>query len=111
MKPIQTDEFITEFLNYPSYDNIRKIGSVVDGLKNSSRKVIYYCLKYNTPKPVKTAQFKAEVENKTQTHFSSNIISWSFILLSNSIFNFLAYHPLYFIFPLSIKTFKYGDVS
>lgn len=65
MKPIQTDEFINEFLNYPAYDNIRKIGSVIDGLKNSSRKVIYYCLKHNIPKPVKTAQFKAEVENKT----------------------------------------------
>lgn len=66
MKVIPTNDFIKEFQNYPSYDNIRKIASCIDGLKNSSRKVIYYSLTKNIQKPTKTAQFKADVENKTQ---------------------------------------------
>ena len=63
---ISTDQFINEFQDYPAYDNIRKIASVVDGLKNSSRKVVYYCLKTNFTKPVKTSQLKAKIEEDTQ---------------------------------------------
>lgn len=66
MKTVSAEHFIGEFKDYPAYDNVRKIASVVDGLKNSSRKVIYYCLKNNIPKPIKTSQFKAQVEQDTQ---------------------------------------------
>lgn len=60
------NEFVEQFRDYPAYDNIRKIASVVDGLKNSSRKVIYYCLLNNIPKPIKTSQIKSQIENATQ---------------------------------------------
>ena len=44
--------FNTRLVNYASYDNLRKIASCIDGLKNASRKVMYtvvigaavYCL-------------------------------------------------------------------
>lgn len=64
-RTVKAEEFIEDFKSYPAYDNIRKIASVVDGLKNSSRKVIYYCLKHNVPKPVKTSQIKSQIENAT----------------------------------------------
>lgn len=63
---VSSKDFIEQFRDYPAYDNIRKIASVVDGLKNSSRKVIYYCLKHNIPKPIKTSQIKSQIENETQ---------------------------------------------
>lgn len=65
-KEISSQEFIDTFRDYPAYDNIRKIASVVDGLKNSSRKVVYYCLKHNIPNPVKTSQIKSQIENETE---------------------------------------------
>lgn len=65
-RTVKAEEFIEDFKSYPAYDNIRKIASVVDGLKNSSRKVIYYCLKHQISKPVKTSQIKSQIENETQ---------------------------------------------
>jgi DNA topoisomerase-2 len=65
MKTVSAEHFINEFKDFPAYDNVRKIASVVDGLKNSSRKVIYYCLLTTINKPIKTSQFKAQVEQET----------------------------------------------
>lgn len=39
---VKIEEFLnTRLSNYASYDNLRKIGSYIDGLKNASRKVLY----------------------------------------------------------------------
>ena len=44
--PIQiTDFFNTDYCNFGSYDNYRKLASIVDGLKPSARKCIYIILK------------------------------------------------------------------
>ena len=37
-----TEFFNSEYVNYASYDNIRKIASLVDGQKNAARKVLWY---------------------------------------------------------------------
>ena len=37
--------FKHEYCDYASYDNYRKIGSCIDGLKPSSRKCIYSIIK------------------------------------------------------------------
>lgn len=42
-----SDFFKQDLVNYVVYDNVRKIASLVDGLKNSSRKVVYTALKKN----------------------------------------------------------------
>lgn len=40
--PVRIENFLNQRLsNYASYDNLRKIGSYIDGLKNASRKVLY----------------------------------------------------------------------
>ena len=44
---IKLSEFYnSDFVNYSSYDNLRKI-SQIDGLKNASRKIIYTLLEKN----------------------------------------------------------------
>ena len=42
-----TDFFKTDYVDYSSYDNLRKIASLVDGQKNSARKVLYTVLEKN----------------------------------------------------------------
>lgn len=61
-----TDFFNTEYVNYASYDNIRKIPSLVDGLKNSARKIIWYSLKKNLKNEVKVSQLDSKVAEETE---------------------------------------------
>lgn len=51
---------LSEFLNeelvdYASYDNLRKIASVMDGLKNSGRKVIHTVIEKNVKDNLKVS--------------------------------------------------------
>lgn len=55
-KSIQTF-FKEEYVNQASYDNLRKIASAIDGLKNSSRKVICTALDKNISENLKVSQF------------------------------------------------------
>ena len=48
--------FNTRLVNYASYDNLRKIASCIDGLKNASRKVMYTVLEKNIKDNVKVLQ-------------------------------------------------------
>lgn len=57
--------FIDEYLNYGSYDNFRKIGSLVDGLKPSARKCIYTIMLKNITAPKKLSSLKAVVADTT----------------------------------------------
>lgn len=51
------DNFLnTRLVNYASYDNLRKIASCIDGLKNASRKVMYTVLEKNIKDNVKVLQ-------------------------------------------------------
>lgn len=54
---IKIDEFLnTDLCDYASYDNLRKIGSCIDGLKNASRKVIFTVLEKNIKAKIKVLQ-------------------------------------------------------
>ena len=46
----------TRLVNYASYDNLRKIASCIDGLKNASRKVMFTVLEKNIKENVKVLQ-------------------------------------------------------
>lgn len=64
-----TDFFNTEYCNYASYDNIRKIPSLVDGQKNAARKILWYIFQknINTPaKEVKVSQLDSKVAEATE---------------------------------------------
>lgn len=53
--------FNSDFVDYASYDNLRKIGSCIDGLKNASRKVIFTVLEKNIKEPIKVSQLANKV--------------------------------------------------
>lgn len=54
---IKIDEFLnSDLCDYASYDNLRKIASCIDGLKNASRKVIFTVLEKNIKEKTKVLQ-------------------------------------------------------
>lgn len=55
-----TDFFKNEYVDQASYDNLRKIASVVDGQKNASRKVLYTILEHNIKSDIKVSQLGAK---------------------------------------------------
>jgi DNA topoisomerase-2 len=64
--PIQiTDFFNTDYCNFGSYDNYRKLASIVDGLKPSARKCIYIILKDKIKDLFKVQNLCARVSEKT----------------------------------------------
>lgn len=50
-----SDFYNSDFVNYSSYDNLRKIAQI-DGLKNASRKIVYTLLEKNVKDFVKVSQ-------------------------------------------------------
>ena len=64
--PIQiTDFFNTDYCNFGSYDNYRKLASIVDGLKPSARKCVYIILKDKITDLFKVQNLCARVSEKT----------------------------------------------
>jgi len=61
-----TDFFDNEYVDFASYDNLRKISSVVDGLKNASRKIIYTVLEKNINHEIKVSQLSSKIEEDTE---------------------------------------------
>lgn len=56
-----TEFFNTDFVDYASYDNLRKIGSLVDGQKNAARKIIYTTIQKNIKEKIKVSQLGSKV--------------------------------------------------
>lgn len=56
-----TEFFKNDFVNYASYDNLRKIASYIDGQKNASRKVLYTVLEKNIKDKIKVSQLGSKV--------------------------------------------------
>ena len=55
-----TDFFDTEYVNYASYDSIRKIPSLIDGQKNAARKILWYTLDTNLKNELKVSQLDSK---------------------------------------------------
>jgi len=58
--------FEKDYTSYASYDNARKIGNIIDGLKLSSRKVIYTILTNNIKDEIKVSQLASKVAELTE---------------------------------------------
>ena len=56
------------FIEFPIDDCKRSIPSIVDGLKQSQRKILYACFLRNLKKPLKVAQLAGYVAEKTNYH-------------------------------------------
>lgn len=58
---MKVQEFLnTKLVNYASYDNIRSIGSCIDGLKNASRKILYTVHEKKIKEKTKVSQLSAK---------------------------------------------------
>ncbi len=53
--------FETDYVDYSSYDNLRKIASLIDGQKNASRKILYTILNKNIKDEIKVSQLGSKV--------------------------------------------------
>lgn len=59
---MKISEFFTnDYVNQASYDNLRKIASLVDGQKNASRKILYTVLEKNIKEKIKVSQLGSKV--------------------------------------------------
>ena len=61
-----TDFFNNEYVNFASYDNIRKIASLVDGQKNAARKCLWYSFTKNLKNEIKVSQLDSKVAEATE---------------------------------------------
>lgn len=61
MKKLKVSDFLNkDLVDYASYDNLRKIGSCIDGQKNASRKVLYTVLDKNIKDEIKVSQLDSK---------------------------------------------------
>lgn len=58
--------FNDEYVNTASYDNLRKIASVVDGQKNAGRKILYTILEKNIKEEIKVSQLGSKIAEFTE---------------------------------------------
>jgi len=58
--------FENEYIDFSAYDNVRKIASYVDGLKNASRKIIFTLSEQNIDSFVKVANLGPKVQDFSQ---------------------------------------------
>jgi len=61
-----SDFFKTDFVDYASYDNLRKIASLVDGQKNSSRKILHTILEKSIKSEMKVSRLGTQVAEFTE---------------------------------------------
>jgi len=68
-KQVTYDDFINlEMKHFSFYDTSRSLPSLCDGLKISTRKILYSCLKRHLVKEIKVAQLGAFVAEQTNYH-------------------------------------------
>jgi len=60
------DFFNTDYVDSASYDNLRKIASIADGLKNSSRKIIHTMIDKNIKDKTKVARLVSTIAEHTE---------------------------------------------
>lgn len=77
-----SEYFNVDVCNYASYDNYRKIGSCIDGLKPSSRKCIYTIIKNNISTPKKISQLKSDAASQTQYLHGDQSLEGVFVSLA-----------------------------
>lgn len=73
-----TNFFNNDYITFASYDNMRKIPNICDGLKISQRKVLYTILKNNIDtesKEIKVEQLSAKTSEQTSYLHGSNSLN------------------------------------
>lgn len=60
------DFFNTDYVDSASYDNLRKISSVIDGFKNANRKAIYTIIEKNVKEKTKVSRLGPDIAGYTE---------------------------------------------
>jgi len=60
------DFFKDEYISFSVYDNVRKLGSYIDGQKNASRKILHTVIRQNIDKFVKVSNLGPKVQDYAQ---------------------------------------------
>jgi len=58
--------FATDYVDYASYDNLRKIASAIDGQKNTARKIINTVIDKNITTELKVSQLSSKMAEHTE---------------------------------------------
>lgn len=61
-----TQFYNTDYVDYANYSTLRQLGSAIDGLKNSSRKIICTVLDKNITNEIKVAQLNSKMAEYTE---------------------------------------------
>jgi len=61
-----TNFFANDYVDQASYDNLRKIASIIDGQKNASRKILHTILEKNIKNEIKVSQLGSKISEFTE---------------------------------------------
>ena len=65
----------TDYIDAASYDNLRKIGSVVDGLKNSGRKIVHTMIQKNIKTDIKVTRLQSSISEFTDYLHNEDLLA------------------------------------
>ena len=79
-KSMSCNEFIdTELIHFSNYDNDRSLPSICDGLKPSTRKILFSAFKRNLVKEIKVAQLAGYVSENAAYHHGEKSLEGSIV--------------------------------
>lgn len=80
-REVSLDTFVNkELIGFSSYDNIRSLGNVIDGLKPSTRKILFACFNSDAAKKeVKVAQMGAKAAELTCYHHGEQSLTGAIV--------------------------------
>lgn len=70
-----TKFYETDYIDSASYDNLRKIGSVADSLKNSGRKIAHTMLQKNIKNDIKVTRLQSTISEFTDYLHNEDLLS------------------------------------
>ena len=86
-----------ELIHFSSYDNVRSIPSVLDGLKPSERKILYSCLKRNLKTELKVAQLAGYVAEHSAYHHGEASLCSTIVNMAQ---DFIGTNNVNFLMPI-----------
>ena len=94
---ISCNQFIDEeLIHYSNYDNDRSISDIRDGLKPSTRKIVFSCFKRNLTSEIKVAQLAGYVSEKAAYHHGEKSLEGAIVGLAQ---NFMGSNNLNILEP------------
>jgi DNA topoisomerase-2 len=82
-----SDFIDNDFIEFPIDDCKRSIPNIMDGLKQSQRKILYACFLRNLKKPIKVAQLAGFVSEKTNYHHGEQNLYETITKMANEFVN------------------------